>query len=116
MYISEKEEAKIEKLPLWAKQLISNLRGRIKKQSEELSMLGGSPTKISYGNKDVDEVVHYIPEDITIEFKVGPLNRDEFRVHLDKNTLKKSCLYVSGIGGIRVYPVASNVVRIEIED
>lgn len=98
----------VNKLPLWARSMIERLTADVEYHKNQVAGMGGKKETNTYFDAEFDgRLKVYLPDGESISF----LDRHGHTV--DVRVSRQGGVNVSSWGGIRVYPEASNVVRVE---
>lgn len=112
------DEDKIDRLPKWAQNLFDIMKKNIAHLENQLSQVSGSVengyTEMSWRNGL--ENGHPIPHHSRISFRLGPDRHDDIDIRLDEDTFHTKTLRIQGDRGIVIFPRASNVVHIKLEE
>jgi hypothetical protein len=104
-----------EKLPRWARDLLSDMRMRVQRAEAdaEAALLATDPggcdtTLYRYGSPSVG-LGHDRP---TVQFRLGDKHREYVMCRIEDSKSYPRHVYVNGGDSIRIEPVSSNTVRI----
>ncbi len=101
----------VSKLPKWAQSKIQVLEMRVSELKSTLAQLSSKePTDTIIVNYGVDEPDTNLPNHSHIEFR--PKDGDPIEVYLRHDDPTTITVSASRFGGLKVLPVATNVIRI----
>lgn len=107
-----------EKLPRWARDLLSNMRSRVQRAEADAdaALLATRPAESStvlyrYGDRDVG-----LGDDPTVQFRLGDKHRQYIQCRVDRRPPYGPHVYLSGGDSIRFEPVSGNAIRVYVEE
>ena len=109
-----RETPNIDRLPKWAQDYISVLAMRAKEAEAKVDTLfSGTPTNTRWRD---GQRSHYLPANASILFQLGPDGlSDRIECRIEDSGSGDMVLYVNGVRGVFIYPIASNDFEVRLK-
>lgn len=111
------EDAKLAKLPKWAQSEVRALIRRVEEAEFENEQLRANTFGEEGSNtylQPYDDQPVLLPNNGLVEYRLGYDHEARVQVHVDHRDPRR--LEIRGLGGIKIYPAASNSVMVEIAE